>query len=342
MITYFAQIYPTFAPMKIAEVQNKKILFSALNWGMGHVSRSVGLIRKLIAQNNQIIVACDELQRPVFESYFPDLQFVNHRAYPFNFSGRGSFASDLFASRKQLLARFVDEQIEVESYITSFQIDVVISDHRYGFFSKKTPSIFVTHQINLPLKWFQFLAQSYHHGLLRNFTQIWCMDDENQSLAGKLSQNTIKKPVEYIGWFSRFEEQEIQQEISLESKKILAVVSGPTPYAQQFLQEIIEFASNYDGKVQCIIPQAEEIKSIPKNLEIIVSTNWKEMETYFTNCDVLISRAGYSTLMDLKKLKKIAILIPTKGQLEQVYLSELHRDSSEWKFVTSLKEIDSI
>jgi uncharacterized protein (TIGR00661 family) len=328
--------------MKLAEVQDKKILFSALNWGMGHVSRSIGLIRKLISQNNNVIVACDEFQRPVFESYFPQLQFVNHSAYPFSFSGRGSFASDLFASRKQLLARFVEEQIEVESYISSFQIDLVISDHRYGFFSKKTPSIFVTHQINLPLKWFQFLAQSYHHGLLNNFNQIWCMDDEIQSLAGKLSVNTIKKPVEYVGWFSRFEEQEIQQEISLETKKILAVVSGPNPYSHQFLEEIIEFASDYDGKVLCIIPVAEEIKNIPENLEIIVSTNWKEMEIYFMHCDVLISRAGYSTLMDLKKLNKIAILIPTKGQLEQVYLGELHRESAEWKFVASLKEIDSI
>ncbi|MDD2984183.1 MAG: glycosyltransferase [Crocinitomicaceae bacterium] len=328
--------------MKLAEVQGQKILFSALNWGMGHVSRSIGLIRELIAQKNQVIVACDESQRPVFESYFPELQFVNHRAYPFNFSGRGSFASDLFDNRKQLLARFVEEQIEVESYISSFQIDLVISDHRYGFFSKTKPSIFVTHQINLPLKWFQFLAQSYHHGLLRNFSQIWCMDDENQSLAGKLSQNTIKKPVEYIGWFSRFEEQEIQQEISLESKKILAVGSGPNPYAQQFLEEIIEFAREYDGKVKCIIPMEEEVKSIPENLEIIVSANWKEMESYFNQCDVLISRAGYSTLMDLKKLHKIAILVPTKGQLEQVYLREFHQESAEWKFVSSLKEIDSI
>ena len=328
--------------MKLAEVQDKKILFSALNWGMGHVARSIGLIRKLISQNNEVIVACDEFQRPVFESYFPLLQFVNHDGYPFSFSGKGSFASDLFASRKQLLARFVHEQIEVESYIKSFNIDVVISDHRYGFFSKKTPSIFVTHQINLPLKWFQFLAQSYHHGLLRNFTQIWCMDDESQSLAGKLSLNTIKKPVEYIGWFSRFEEQEIPQEMNMDSKKILAVVSGPSPYAQQFLEEVIEFARNYEGKVQCIIPTAEKTQSIPENLEIIVSSNWKEMESYFMNCDVLISRAGYSTLMDLKNLKKLAILIPTPGQLEQIFLSELHQDASDWKFVPSLKEIDSI
>ena len=131
-------------------------------------------------------------------------------------------------------------------------------------------------------------------------------------------------------------------EISLESKKILAVVSGPNPYAQQFLEEIIEFAREYDGKVQCIIPMEEEVKSIPENLEIIVSANWKEMESYFNQCDVLISRAGYSTLMDLKKLHKIAILVPTKGQLEQVYLRDLHQESAEWKFVSSLKEIDSI
>lgn len=327
--------------MKLGEVQDKKILYSALNWGMGHVARSIGLIRKLKAQNNEVIVACDAQQRSVFETYFPTMQFVNHEGYPFDFSGRGSFASDLFASRKKLLARFVHEQIEVESYISSFNIDLVISDHRYGFFSKKKPSVFVTHQINLPLKWFQFLAQAYHHGLLRNFTQIWCMDDENQSLAGKLSQNTIKKPVEYIGWFSRFEKEVISEQINT-NDSILAVVSGPSPYAEQFLEEIIDFASSQEGKIQCFVAFTPNLKEIPANLEVLVSSDWQELDKHYLDCKALISRAGYSTLMDLKMLNKPAILIPTKGQLEQIYLSELHADKPEWEFVKNLKEIISI
>ena len=326
--------------MKIGEVQDKKLLFSALNWGMGHVSRSIGLIRKLISQNNEIILACDEQQRLVFESYFPTIQFVNHRAYPFQFAGRGSFASDLFASRKQLLARFVEEQIEVESYVKSFQIDVVISDHRYGFFSKTKPSIFVTHQINLPLKWFQFLAQAYHHGLLRNFSQIGCMDDEQKSLAGKLSQNTIKKPIEYIGWFSRFESEKASLEIHPEENYILAVVSGPSPYAEQFLDEIIDFALSHEGKILCMIPFNQELKELPDNLKVFVSNNWQEMDERYYKCNAIISRAGYSTLMDLKILNKPAILIPTKGQLEQMYLSELHRENPEWEFVANLQDLN--
>lgn len=325
--------------MKIGQVQDKKVLFSALNWGMGHVSRSIGLIRQLIAQNNEIILACDEQQRFVFESYFPSIQFVNHSAYPFQFSGKGSFASDLFSSRKKLLNRFVEEQIEVESYVKSFQIDVVISDHRYGFFSKTKPSIFVTHQINLPLKWFQFLAQAYHHGLLRNFSQIWCMDDNQQSLAGKLSRNTLKKPVEYIGWFSRFESEKESSEIQPETNYILAVVSGPSPYAEQFLQEIIDFARSHDGKILCFIPFDQELKNIPDNLKVLVSKNWQEMDEQYFNCSSIISRAGYSTLMDLKVLNKPAILIPTKGQLEQIYLSQLHRENPEWEFIGRLKDL---
>ncbi len=328
--------------MKLGEVQDKKILFSALNWGMGHVSRSIGLIRKLKHQNNELVIACDENQRSVFESYFPGIQTVNHEGYPFEFSGRGSFASDLFASRKKLLARFVEEQIQVEVFIQSFQIDLVISDHRYGFFSKKAPSIFVTHQINLPLKWFQFLAQYYHHGLLRNFTQIWCMDDENQSLAGKLSQNTIKKPVEYIGWFSRFEDITVSKEVFGETKNMLAVVSGPSPYAEQFFEEVIDFAHSNEAKIQCIVPEGIAVNNIPDNLEILTSTNWEELDALYLNCDLIVSRAGYSTLMDLKVLNKPAILIPTKGQLEQIYLHELHSNKPQWEFVAHLKEREGV
>ena len=56
--------------MKISEVQNKKILFSCLNWGMGHVSRSIGLIHSLIKQNNTVIIAGESDQLKIFKTYF--------------------------------------------------------------------------------------------------------------------------------------------------------------------------------------------------------------------------------------------------------------------------------
>src|SRR5690606_31575289 len=47
-----------------------------------------------------------------------------------------------------------------------------------------------------------------------------------------------------------------------------------------------------------------------------------------SGADIVICRSGYSTLMDLVKLDKQAILIPTPGQTEQEYLAkELYRQN---------------
>lgn len=122
-------------------ISNQKVLISPLNWGMGHVARSIAIIQQLIDQQNQVFVACDADQQMVYETYFSQLHFISHRPYPFQFSGKGKWAWDLYQQRKKLLARFAEENKEVTAYIFEFQIDVVISDHRYGFFSTTKPRI---------------------------------------------------------------------------------------------------------------------------------------------------------------------------------------------------------
>lgn len=323
--------------MKLKEVKEQKILLSVLNWGMGHVARSIALIRVLLEQQNEILIACDERQQKVFANYFDHVSFVDHSGYPFNFSGKGNFATDIFDNRKNLLKRFVDEQQQVETYVNTFQIDLVISDHRYGFFSKQVPSIFVTHQIYLPLKWFQWPAQWYHRGLIKNnFTGIWCIDDEHHSMAGKLSFAKQSDTVTYLGTLSRFSAELCENE-----NYILAIVSGPEPYARHFLDEIIAVSSSVSEEVICVIPEAyEHTPEIPSNLKIVVADDWQVTDVLFMKCRMVISRAGYSTLMDLKQLQKKAVLVPTPGQTEQLYLGKLHRNTADWTFVKHLKDFD--
>ena len=46
------------------------------------------------------------------------------------------------------------------------------------------------------------------------------------------------------------------------------------------------------------------------------------------NARIIISRAGYSTIMDLVKLQKSALLVPTPGQTEQEYLAAFLKERS--------------
>ncbi len=53
------------------------------------------------------------------------------------------------------------------------------------------------------------------------------------------------------------------------------------------------------------------------------------MEMAFNASEYIISRTGYTTVMDICKLKKKAILIPTPGQTEQEYLAD-HLNKQGW------------
>jgi len=44
------------------------------------------------------------------------------------------------------------------------------------------------------------------------------------------------------------------------------------------------------------------------------------------NSKYIVSRAGYTTIMDLIALKRTAILVPTPGQTEQEYLSDYYSE----------------
>lgn len=58
------------------------------------------------------------------------------------------------------------------------------------------------------------------------------------------------------------------------------------------------------------------------NIEIFSFLAWEEKNKKFQNAKVIISRAGYTTIMDLVELNKKAILFPTPNQTEQLYLAK--------------------
>ena len=120
-----------------------------------------------------------------------------------------------------------EEKRQVSRYVDEHSIDVVIADHRYGFKSRKVKSIFITHQFNLPLKWYEVLIAGRHRNLMFKFHEIWIMDTSEYKFAGKLSVSGDEKQVT-----SRFSRYTIPTEKSLEN---VLIISGPTIYGQQLM-----------------------------------------------------------------------------------------------------------
>ncbi|MFN5415597.1 MAG: hypothetical protein ACK5B9_00970 [Flavobacteriia bacterium] len=307
--------------MNFSEINHKTILFAALDWGLGHVTRSIGIIRELLEQENKIVIACTEEQKLLFQSYFPELEYVFLEGYNFKFSGKGNWALDLWKQRKSFFKSIRIEQEFVELYCTKNKIDLVISDHRYGFFSKFTSSVFVTHQLHLPIPKLYFFIQKWHEKQLLKFDSLWVLDKEECPLAGKLSKRIQHPNLTYLGWKSRFignQFHEIQYDY-------LIVVSGPKPYSEQFIDEVktkIDFSRK---RVAVLFPKNIKINKENPNWKYYPASDLMNNDELFFESETIISRSGYSTLMDLKILNKKAILYPTKGQKEQEYLAKINQ-----------------
>ena len=319
--------------MNLAEIRNQKILFACNDWGMGHIMRSIPIMNKLQKQKNEIIFAGSDFQREIIFSYFPTIQTIKYNGHPFNFKGDQKWNLEILRNLKNLLKGIKSDLAFVKKTSDYKKITLIISDHRYGFRHPKIPSIFITHQVNLPLKGSQQMANYWHSNQLKKYNAIWVLDDENHSYAGKLSTPTIKLPIYYLGIQSRFERIETDKQ-----DFILAVISGPEPYAEQLFHQVIDFAKQSIDTIKCISPISYINTSLPKNMEVVNQLTWKEKDELFYQCKSLISRSGYTTIMDLAILNKSAMLTPTPGQSEQIFLVNLHKLSTfDWTFIKDLK-----
>lgn len=306
-----------------SEVFAKNVLISPLNWGMGHVARCIPLISQLLEQNNLIFIACNESQREIFEFYFinKNVTYIEHEGYPFRFKGKGKFWLDMLIDSVRLSKRKSNELLEVDSLIDIYKIDIIISDHRYGFFSKKCKSIFMTHQLNLPVKGVFKIVQKIHENEISKFHYIWVLDDEKSTVAGKLSRNYGKFEVHYIGLLSRFSLYDKTEKVFPN----VVIVSGPEPYAEQFYLEQLRIAKELTIETIIISPKLYSSAIEDSKIRVLCSENWIEKDEVILRAKKITSRSGYSTIMDILELKSDFEYFPTNGQSEQIYLSKLHQ-----------------
>jgi hypothetical protein len=283
-----------------------------LNWGMGHVARCIPLIDLFIKNGNTVILAGDESQITILEQYFPAIDTVLHKGYPFKFGERGNFGLDLLRQFRPLQERLKKEIEETEKLVNEYSIDIIVSDHRYGFLSSNAYSILLTHQLNLPVKWYENWVQNIHHRLIGKFDEIWVPDTIQSDYAGDLSRNTKQFQVNYIGPLSRFS---IYDKVPKDEHDVV-IVSGPDVYAIPYVKEQLQRATDHTR----IIARDEVIRSFPNDPRFYSSNDWKQADQLIMTASKIISRSGYSTLMDLIELKTPFSITPTPGQREQEYL----------------------
>lgn len=302
-------------------IANKTIFISALDWGLGHATRCVTIIKSL-QKNNTIIIGVTPLTQTIFDEEFPELQKIEVPAYNIRYSKKMPISLKLFLDAPKILNTIKKENKLLEELITKHKIDVVISDNRFGLHSKNAHCIFITHQLFLKTSVATKFAQNINKKYILNFDEVWVPDgeDESKSLSGDLSHGIhFHKNVKYIGVLSRLQKNNTTEKIY----DYLFLISGPEPQQGIFANLLIQKTLDYPNlKFAMVCPS--RLKNEAKNLVIFVSPTAKQLSQVIEKSKKIICRSGYSTLMDLQKLQidfKNVILVPTPSQTEQEYLT---------------------
>ena len=319
--------------MQLPDISNKLILISALDWGFGHTTRCVSIIQSLIESQNRIIFAGNSKQNQFIRNEFPTIQIEILEGYNIELSSK---KNTYFQVLKQVLKIKKSINIEFDSVkrlVEKYNVDLVLSDNRYGFRDSNIESIFIGHQLNLQLPIFKGSVNSYLLKFINKFSTVWIVDDEVVNLAGNLSKPTnLKIPYRYIGLISRF--RKIENPIEYD---YLIIVSGPAPENSIFLYDMELHAKN--SNLRIAIVSTVKSKREFDTIDYFYNPTSVGMNVLLNKSKVIISKAGYTTLMELTILKKKTIFIPTKGQFEQEYLTG-YVNNDLFTFINSSKDLN--
>jgi uncharacterized protein (TIGR00661 family) len=304
--------------------KNKTIFISALDWGLGHATRGVPLIKQLML-NNVVILGVTKTTALIYNEEFPTLKKIEIEPYSISYSKTWPLSIKLLFDSTRILGVIKKEKHQLEQIIKEYQIGVVISDNRFGLYNKDVECIYITHQLNIQAGIFSFIANKIHHHYIRQFDKVWVPDfeEENECLAGKLSRNISLKNVIYIGPLSRLQKAD-RVEVEFD---YLYLLSGPEPLRTELEEALVKTANLTDKKI-CLVRGTKQVLTLStnKNITITDMPTALQLSQLINNSKMVVSRSGYSTLMDLHHLQKTdCILIPTPGQEEQVYLANYWR-----------------
>lgn len=302
------------------------VLVAPLDWGLGHATRCIPLIHALLQNNCKVILAGEGNVRALLQQAFPGVEWLHLPGYRVRYSAQKWWMPfQLIGQLPNLLSSVQEEQAWLKKVVAERKIDGVISDNRYGLYHPQVPSVFITHQLRIQTflgKRADDLLQNLHYRYINRFSECWVPDAKEKGLGGELSHPSQLPsiPVSYLGVLSRFAMVAPVQG----GKHLLILLSGPEPQRTILERMLLEQVRRYKKKVVWVrgLPHAVEPLDVPANVEVFGHLPAKALEQKMREASFIVSRSGYSTVMDVMTLRQKAIFIPTPGQTEQEYLAQ--------------------
>ena len=301
------------------------ILIAPLDWGLGHATRCVPIIQMLVQKKCSVVIAAEGKVKALLQQEFPELQFADLKGYNIRYSkNKWSLPFVIGTQIPKIFSAIQYENKRLQEIVKEHSIDGIISDNRFGFYHYSVPSVFITHQLLIKTslgKMVNGLVQKINYSYINRFSECWIPDYEGENnLAGELSHPWKKPfiPLRYTGALSRFQKKKVTE------KNVLIILSGPEPQRTIFENSLMKQIKKYKQPLVLVrgLPDEKNELKAPENISVYNHLPSEELNQKLAEASVVMSRCGYSTIMDVAVMKKKSILIPTPGQTEQEYLAK--------------------
>jgi len=304
-----------------------------LDWGIGHAARCAPVIMELTTLGSSVIIAADGRSYDFLKSQFPNATIIRFPGVKVIYPEKRSMALLMLLQSPAILYRIWKEHMQLKKIINEYQVDLVISDNRFGLWSKKVKTVYITHQVMIKappgLRWMEPLLYRIHRWFINKFDSCWIPDVPGEpNLSGDLSHRyPLPSNAKYIGILSRFNHLYSSYPVQTPGmrNKLLVMISGPEPQRTIFENLILkELALNPVNPAVILqgLPGEKHHSTPYPGVTVFPHLPDEEIGELIKDSDIIICRSGYSTLMDLVRLGKTAVLVPTPGQTEQEYLAQ--------------------
>jgi UDP-N-acetylglucosamine:LPS N-acetylglucosamine transferase len=308
--------------LKLPALENKTIFYCVLNWGVGHATRSIPIIKNYLDQGNKVILFSDGEAENMLRNSFPILTIHTLPSYKIQYKSKNFLFLFIILQSFTRFWIIWREQLHMRRYQKQYQPDVVISDNRYGCYLKGLENYLISHQLKLVTDdVIERLSQKFVDILLKPFDELWIPDIESVKLSAAMTEVDISIPKRWIG----FPDLKLAKEVNTETIELLVLLSGPEPRRTELEKKYLNVIESLPYQVVFIAGNFSQDYVLNETNNCIHHSRMKYEETlkYIARAERIVCRSGYSTLIDLYILEKEKIIcVPTAGQPEQEYLAE--------------------
>ncbi|MBK9758416.1 MAG: glycosyltransferase [Flavobacteriales bacterium] len=308
-----------------------RILVAPLDWGLGHSTRDIPIIRRLLELDARPVIGADKGPLALLRDAFPELPFVRIPGVDVRYAKGSSQAWAMAVQFPAMLRSLREEHHLFVNLRRQQQLDAVISDQRFGLRAEGLPSVLITHQVFPFTPLAQGLMRRINARSIQRFDRCWIPDDAvAPGLAGDLSHGQhMPRNSRYIGPVSRMDPARALP--TAEKYRIVCVISGPEPQRTLLENELMRQLPSIEGKHLLVIGKPEPaMDQTVGNVRRLSHLGGDALTGALLQAELIVSRTGYTTLMDLAHIARSALVIPTPGQEEQEYLGELHTRSGRF------------